>query len=537
MAQGQTGGLLTRRALLLAKREVVAGVDAVPTAALDSILVSDPEFSVDPNVLEREFVSQDLSPFEHIIGRKLASISFTTELKSNGLAQQGDVVVNQPKLARLMQGCGYTLSERQSVHTGFTTDFATNNDLTLIASSVGPNTIPNGDHGMKTGDGPVEVFLNGGTLPTGLTAATDYFIIRKSNFVFALASSFANALAGTEVVLSVADAAGAVQVGGLPTTELIPDQGNDTTVAAAIAAYVGYEEGAFTANAFTEPVLYTLEVTLGGASATAEITITANNDAQDDTTPPQAATVVTTAVQFEIAGVTGSDLWARFDFTGLLTLGDKWHILVSPPGMMAQPVSTNFDCLTLYFYEDGLRYRTLASQGTFTVDATAGNFGTVEFTFTGQYTAVIDEALPNGVFETTLPQQIELSILTWGQNFILVVEQWTFDQANNVVPRPDVNKTDGFNGVRIADRTPAGGFNPEATLVADEDFWGDFAAATAKAFFSRAGTAVGNQIIVFGPKVQTSEIAFGDRDGIRAFDHTMLFKRFQGNDEIQWWFT
>ena len=176
MAQGQIGGLLTRKALLLAKRETVAGVDAVPTAALDSVLVNDPEFSVDPNVLEREFVAQDLSPFEHIIGRKLASISFTTELKSNGLAQQGDVVANQPKLARLMQGCGYTLSERQALHTGFTTDFATNNDLTLIASSVGPNTIPSGDHGMKTGDGPVEVFINSGTLPTGLAEATDYWI-------------------------------------------------------------------------------------------------------------------------------------------------------------------------------------------------------------------------------------------------------------------------------------------------------------------------------------------------------------------------
>ena len=56
MAQGQIGGLLTRKALLLAKRETVAGVDAVPTAALDSVLVNDPEFSVDPNVLEREFV-------------------------------------------------------------------------------------------------------------------------------------------------------------------------------------------------------------------------------------------------------------------------------------------------------------------------------------------------------------------------------------------------------------------------------------------------------------------------------------------------
>ena len=76
---GVTGGLLSKRALLLAKIETTPGTDALPVPALDAILVADPEFSIDPNILERDFVSSDLSPFEHIIGRKLASITFTTD--------------------------------------------------------------------------------------------------------------------------------------------------------------------------------------------------------------------------------------------------------------------------------------------------------------------------------------------------------------------------------------------------------------------------------------------------------------------------
>ncbi len=49
--------LLTQRALLLAKLEATPGTDAVPTAVADAVLVADPDFTVDPNVLERNFAT------------------------------------------------------------------------------------------------------------------------------------------------------------------------------------------------------------------------------------------------------------------------------------------------------------------------------------------------------------------------------------------------------------------------------------------------------------------------------------------------
>lgn len=528
MAQGTTGGLLVRRALVLAKVEAVAGADALPVASLDALQAFDATFTVDPNVLERPILQGDLSQPEHIIGRKLASISFSHELKSNGLFD-GQVIASEPKLARLLRGCGYTLSQRTNRSTTFTTDFATNDDITIDAEG-------GDDHGMQTGDGPIQVYLNGGSFPTGLSAATDYFVIRKSGTALALATSKANAIAGTEVEFTVSDASGDVQINLIPMTRVNSDSTNSAT---GIPTRIdrGYDTTPAVEHTFTSPVLYQIEVTLGGASATAELLITGNNDAQDDTSS-NVPFVVTTDTPFEVAGATGSDLYLNFTFTADLVLGDKWYVMVTPAGMVAQPVSTNFDCLTVYLYEDGLRYRILGSQGTFTVDATAGNFGTIEFTFTGNYTAVIDAVLPtDSVIETTLPQQIELGLLTFGINVGLSVEQWTLDAANNVVPRPDINKFDGFNGVRITDRSPSGGFNPEATLVATEDFWNLFALASSKVFTSRAGTTQGNQIIFYAPRVQTSEIAFGDRDGIRTFEHSMLFKRLNGNDETQFFFT
>ena len=46
-------------------------------------------FTVKPNVLERNFVRNDLSPMPFIIGRKIASMEFETELRGNGLQNSG----------------------------------------------------------------------------------------------------------------------------------------------------------------------------------------------------------------------------------------------------------------------------------------------------------------------------------------------------------------------------------------------------------------------------------------------------------------
>lgn len=56
-------------------------------------------------------------------------------------------------------------------------------------------------HGLQTGDGPIR--LTGGSLPAGLAAATDYYVIRVSADTFSLATSRANALAGTAIDITV----------------------------------------------------------------------------------------------------------------------------------------------------------------------------------------------------------------------------------------------------------------------------------------------------------------------------------------------
>ena len=101
--------LLTRKAVLQAALETVFNTPQ-SVGVNDGFLISNPMFSIQPNVLERNFVRNDLSPMPIIIGRKLAKMEFETELRSNGLSNLG-LSANAPLITRLFQACGYTMTQ------------------------------------------------------------------------------------------------------------------------------------------------------------------------------------------------------------------------------------------------------------------------------------------------------------------------------------------------------------------------------------------------------------------------------------------
>lgn len=57
-------------------------------------------------------------------------------------------------------------------------------------------------HGLETGDGPIKVANSGGALPGGLSASTEYFVIKLDANTFKFATSRANAVASTSVDLT-----------------------------------------------------------------------------------------------------------------------------------------------------------------------------------------------------------------------------------------------------------------------------------------------------------------------------------------------
>jgi hypothetical protein len=101
-------------------------------------------------------------------------------------------------------------------------------DVVVTSVTNGSDLLTKAGHGMATGEGPYRMANSGGALPLGLAVDTDYWVIKVDADGFKLASTKANALAGTAVNLT-GDGTGTQTV--LRTTNdvlmaIIKDRGN-----------------------------------------------------------------------------------------------------------------------------------------------------------------------------------------------------------------------------------------------------------------------------------------------------------------------
>jgi len=404
--------LLTRKAVVQAVIESSYGTAPAP-GVNDGVLVANPTYNADINVLERNFTRNTLSPQASIVGRILARMEFEAELRSNGRSNTG-LIGDLPMLARLFLACGYKVTAAAE------------------PSKFGP---------FESGNHP------------------------------------------NTVTWGVADAG----------------------------------------STATEVAMYTLEVTTAGASGTAAVTVSSDVGAGN------ASAVITSGTPFEI-GAEGLEITPTF--TGNLSLGQTWTVWLLPPGLTLRPVSDDAEIssITLTMYKDRVRHTMPGAYGTFTIDATAGAYATVQFTFTGTFVAAVDGTAPSPTYERTLPAQVELARLKVDE-YTAIVEKFTFDQANDIQVRPDVSSPQGYIGTRLVGRNPTGGINPEATLVADYDFWGKLRTAERTAFQMRVGTVPGNIVWFMGPQTQYSGLTYADRNGILTYDAGLKFSGYDGDDE------
>ena len=96
----------------------------------------------------------------------------------------------------------------------------------------------------------------------------------------------------------------------------------------------------------------------------------------------------------------------------------------------------------------------------------------------------------------------------------------TFNQANDVQVRPDVSALGWLQWrAHPTSRKPEGGINPEADLVSNNDFWGQFAAYDGMPFQIRVG-ARGRQhgVDAVPATPSTAGSPIKDRNGILTYD-------------------
>ena len=412
--------LLTRRAVVQVAMETTYNTAVAMTDA-DGVLVSEPMYTADPSILERDFTRDTLSQLSHVVGRLLSKMEFSTELRGSG-SQNSGLVADAPLIARLFRACGYTLTAHNAPH----------------ASVV----FQEGDH------------LNPVAWARAFTA-----------------------------------------VANKPVADVIQ---------------------------------YTVLVTTPGASGTAKVTIL--SDVTGQGTDEQS---ITTATELTL-GDKGLKLTPTF--TGDLVEGQLWNVWLLPKGLALSPTSSNEESITLEMNKDGVLHKMPGTFGTFEIDATAGEYATVKWTFMGTYAAPVDQVLATPNYEKTLPAQVERARL-FIDGKAHIVEKFTFNQANDVQIRPDVNGEQGYIGTRIVGRKPEGGIDPEATLVADYDFWGKLRNAHRMPFQMRVGTKAGNTVWLLAPSVQYTSTTYSDRQGLLTYDAGLKFAGYAGDDEVQLYLT
>lgn len=145
--------------------------------------------------------------------------------------------------------------------------FITNTDASCVLTfvdgdvSVVNNTVTETDHGLYTGE--IVTLTTSGTLPTGLSTGTNYYIISVDEDTFKFATSLDNALAGTAVDITAASG------------------GGTHTVTASSALDGIFEVTRTGANTFTIPVRITNDGTgagTGNASNIVDVSVSENNN-------------------------------------------------------------------------------------------------------------------------------------------------------------------------------------------------------------------------------------------------------------------
>lgn len=278
------------------------------------------------------------------------------------------------------------------------------------------------------------------------------------------------------------------------------------------------------------PVPYIIKCVTGGALGTARVRIFSPVAGEASV---QAGLIVPATGALSI-GTRGLSITPTA--AGPLTVGQTWFTYLMPAGFIMQPVSTGFESMTMRLYIDGVLHVMTGCRGTFSMSAKAGELGSMSWTFTGQYSAPTDAAVPaNANLEKALPSMFEKAQLTI-DGYDAVVDNMSLDIRNDIQIRPDANSPEGYLGTRLVNRAPTMGIDPEATLVADQNFWQKLSDGTQMPFTCRFGDKVGNTVYLLAPSTQYTGLSYADRNGITNMAAEMQLSGIVGDDEVQFLF-
>jgi hypothetical protein len=215
---------------------------------------------------------------------------------------------------------------------------------------------------------------------------------------------------------------------------------------------------------------------------------------------------------------------------GLVATGDVYAPVSAPPGTAA-----GVKTITIGSYQDGQFKRLRGCMGNAVFTFIAGQPVAVVFTFTGLWDTPSDVALIAPNYPSTLPPRFANAGLTIGGSaWSPKISQMTLDLGNAVILREDPSDITGYCSALITNRLVTGTIDPESSLVATSDVYGDWLDSTESPLSLSFGDA-GNRVSVDAPKWQIVNPQEGNRNDIQIDTIEFQLNRDAdaGDDELE----
>ena len=211
-----------------------------------------------------------------------------------------------------------------------------------------------------------------------------------------------------------------------------------------------------------------------------------------------------------------------------------------------KPVSESFESCAIDVFADGLKWTLRGCVGNATFKFEQGKSSMVDFAFSAMYADPSDAAMTDPTYDANLPVPLTYANLQAADQTALPASTLEVALNNEIVEYYNMSKQASAMPERfmIASRAPAGSFNPQAVLIADEPWLANWSAGTVIGTFSlRIGANSASGVIVdgqsidftFGAKAQQNTMGFADDGGIRRFDigFNIGSALTAGNDDIE----
>ena len=201
------------------------------------------------------------------------------------------------------------------------------------------------------------------------------------------------------------------------------------------------------------------------------------------------------------------------------------------------PVSSSFSSAVIFYNLDGVRHAARGCRGNVALNANVGEIPTLDFTFTGIYVDVVDEALPTPTFNDQPTPTIFKPGNTTGFSLLghqAGLNSLSMDLGNEVTYREVIGGSTEKE-VLLTQRAVNGSVTIDAVKMATKDFYAAAKAdGTLGALSVLHGVGAGNKVQVISSRADIGDISVGDADGIATYEIPYtLIPSASGNDEVQ----